>query len=91
MTSISNTEQRIPGSGDELPLLSLRAVAGLGGLLGRAPPGLVLHVPVDGLPEALGEVRVLGLPAELAAELRRVDGVAAVVAGAVAHPVEVVT
>ena len=31
-----------------------------------------------------------GLPAELAAELGGVDGVAAVVAGAVAHPVEVV-
>ena len=31
-----------------------------------------------------------GLPAQLAAELGRVDGVAAVVAGAVAHPVEVV-
>ena len=33
---------------------------------------------------------MLGLPAELAAELGGVDGVAAVVAGAVAHPVEVV-
>ena len=31
-----------------------------------------------------------GLPAQLAAELGAVDGVAAVVAGAVAHPVEVV-
>ena len=31
-----------------------------------------------------------GLPAQLAAELRAVDGVAAVVAGAVAHPAEVV-
>ena len=33
---------------------------------------------------------MLGLPAQLAAELRAVDGVAAVVAGAVAYPVEVV-
>ena len=71
-------------------LLPLRAVAGLGGLLGRAPPGLVLAVPANRLREAGGEVGVAGLPAELAAELGGVDRVAAVVAGAVAHPVEVV-
>ena len=70
-------------------LLPLRAVAGLGGLLGRAPPGLVGHVPVDGGPEALGEVGVGRPPAELALELGGVDGVAAVVAGAVGDPVEV--
>ena len=70
-------------------LLALCAVAGLGGLLGRAPPGLVLDVPVDGLLQALGEVGVRRLPAELALELRAVDGVAAVVAGAVGDPVEV--
>ena len=70
-------------------LLPLRAVAGLGGLLGRAPPGLVGHVPVDGGLEALGEVGVRRPPAELALELRAVDGVAAVVAGAVGDPVEV--
>ena len=70
-------------------LQSLGGVPGLGGLLGRAPPGLVAAVPLDGLREARGEVRVAGLPAKLAAELRAVDGVAAVVAGAVAHPVEV--
>ena len=70
-------------------LLPLRAVAGLGGLLGRAPPGLVLHVPVDRLLEPLREVGVRRPPAELAPELRRVDGVAAVVAGAVGDPVEV--
>ena len=72
-----------------LPLLPLRPVPGLGGLLGRAPPGLVLHVPVDGGLEALGEVGVRRRPAELALELGRVDGVAAVVAGAVGDPVEV--
>ena len=72
-----------------LPLLPLRAVAGLGGLLGRAPPGLVGDVPVDGLLEALGEVGVRRPPAQLALELRAVDGVAAVVAGAVGDPVEV--
>lgn len=72
------------------PLLPLRGVPPLGGLFGGAPPGLVLAVPLDGLGEALGEVGVLGLPAQLAAELRGVDRVAAVVAGAVAHPVEVV-
>ena len=70
-------------------LLPLCAVAGLGGLLGRAPPGLVGDVPVDGGPQALGEVGVGRPPAELALELRAVDGVAAVVAGAVGDPVEV--
>lgn len=74
-----------PGFG----LLPLGAVAGLGGLLGRAPPGLVLDVPVDGLLQALGEVGVGRPPAELALELGAVDGVAAVVAGAVGDPVEV--
>ncbi len=70
-------------------LLALRAVAGLGGLLGRAPPGLVLDVPVDGGLEPLGEVGVGRPPAELALELGAVDGVAAVVSGAVGDPVEV--
>ena len=71
-------------------LLALRPVPGLGGLLGRAPPGLVVAVPADRLREAGGEVGVPGLPAELGPQLGRVDRVAAVVAGAVAHPVEVV-
>ena len=70
-------------------LLALCAVAGLGGLLGRAPPGLVGHVPVDGGLQALGEVGVGRPPAQLALELGRVDGVAAVVAGTVGDPVEV--
>ena len=70
-------------------LLALCAVARLGGLLGRAPPGLVGHVPVDGGLQALGEVGVGRPPAELALELRAVDGVAAVVARAVGDPVEV--
>ena len=74
-----------PGFG----LLPLGAVARLGGLLGRAPPGLVGDVPVDCLPEPLGEVGVGRPPAQLALELRAVDGVAAVVAGAVGDPVEV--
>ena len=71
-------------------LLALCPVAGLGGLLGRAPPGLVLHVPVDRPLQALCEVGVRRPPAELALELGRVDGVAAVVAGAVGDPVEVI-
>lgn len=70
-------------------LLALCAVPGLGGLLGRAPPGLILDVPVDRLLEPLGEVGVGRPPAELALELGGVDGVAAVVAGAVGDPVEV--
>ena len=73
-----------------LCLLPLRPVARLGGLLGGAPPGLVGAVPLDGLGEAGREVGMGRLPAQLAAELGAVDGVAAVVAGAVAHPVEVV-
>ena len=70
-------------------LLALRPVPGLGGLLGRAPPGLVLDVPADGGLQPLGEVGVRRPPAQLALELGRVDGVAAVVAGAVGDPVEV--
>ena len=70
-------------------LLALSPIPGLGGLLGRAPPGLIGHVPVDRLPQALGEVGVGRPPAELALELGRVDGIAAVVAGAVGDPVEV--
>ena len=65
------------------------SVARLGGLLGRAPPGLVGDVPVDGGLEAPGEVGVRRPPAQLALELRAVDGVAAVVSGAVCDPVEV--
>ena len=65
------------------------SVADLGGLLGRALPGLVGHVPVDGGLEPLGEVGVGRPPAQLALELRAVDCVAAVVAGAVGDPVEV--
>ena len=70
-------------------LLALCAVTGLGGLLGRAPPRLVGHVPVDGGLHALGEVGVRRPPAELGLQLGGVDGVAAVVAGAVGDPVEV--
>ena len=65
------------------------SVARLGGLLDRAPPGLVGDVPVDGLLQALGEVGVRRPPAQLALQLGGVDGVAAVVAGAVGDPVEV--
>ena len=70
-------------------LLALGPVPGLGGLLGRAPPGLVGHVPVDRLLQALCEVGVGRPPAELALQLGGVDGVAAVVAGAIGDPVEV--
>ena len=81
---------KIAESSSTSPLLLLpRTITGLGGLLGRAPPGLVHDVPVDGLLQTLGEVGVRRPPAELALELRGVDGVAAVVAGAVGDPVEV--
>ena len=46
------------------------------------PPSLMLEVPLDGLLDAVLEFR-LRLPAELRVDLRRVDGVAAVVALAV--------
>ena len=81
---------KIAESSSTSPLLLLpRTITGLGGLLGRAPPGLIGDVPVDRLLEPLGEVGVRRPPAELALELRAVDGVAAVVAGAVGDPVEV--
>jgi len=48
----------------------------------------MLPVPLYGLREPLGEVRVDGPPVELALQLRGVDRIAPVVAGAVAHPVE---
>src|SRR5258708_5443464 len=46
------------------------------------PPAAVLHVPVDGLRQPVGESDARD-PAQLGADLRRVDRVAAVVAGAV--------
>ena len=66
----------------------MRRVLGLGGLLGGAPPVLVLAVPLVGGRQPLGEVGVGGEPSQLAAELGGVDGVSAVVARAVADPVE---
>src|SRR5262247_3219390 len=53
------------------------------GLDGRAP-GQVLEVPADGLCDP-GLEGVCRLPAELAADLARVDGVAAVVTRPVGH------
>ena len=55
-------------------------------LLG-APPRLVVAVPRDGCGEPGGEVLVERLPAELLAQLARVDRVAHVVTGAVVHVV----
>lgn len=78
-----------PNAGGKFSLLALGGVLRLGRRLCGAPPGLVLTVPSDRLREAGREVRVPGLPAELRPELRGVDRVAAVVAGSVAHPVEV--
>ena len=69
-------------------LLDLRGVLGLGGLLGGAPPLLVGVVPLDRGRQSLREVGVGRRPPQLAAELGGVDGVAAVVARAVADPVE---
>ena len=65
-------------------------VLGFSGGLGRLPPGAVVRVPLDGLLQALLEVRVNRLPAELGLQLRAVDRVAAVVTGTVPDPVEVI-
>ena len=48
------------------------------------PPVTVLEVPLDGLLDAVLELR-LRLPAELCVDLRRVDGIAAVMAGTVSY------
>ena len=52
--------------------------------------GPIVAVPDYGLRETRGEVGVSRLTAELGPEVGRVDRVAAVVAGAVALPVEVI-
>ena len=70
--------------------LSLLLVPGLGGGLRRLPPGAVVRVPLDGLLQALLEVRVRRLPAKLGLKLCAVDRVAAVVSWTVLDPVEVV-
>ena len=46
------------------------------------PPGFVMKVPIDGFAEA-GGVVLLGRPAKFVTDLRGIDGVAEVVAGAV--------
>ena len=69
-------------------LLALLGILGLGGVLSVAPPVLMLGVPSDGLIETLGEAGMDRLPAELVLELGGIDGIAAVMAGAVANPVE---
>lgn len=68
--------------------LALTLVPSLGRGLGGLPPRTVLRVPLDRLREARLEVRVPRLPAELGAQLGRVDRVTAVVARAVPDPVE---
>ena len=68
--------------------LALTLVPGLGRGLGGLPPRTVLRVPLDRLREARLEVRVLRRPAELGAQLGRVDRVTAVVARTVLHPIE---
>ena len=82
------------GAGDEQPhqsALTARAgVLGLGGRLLRPPPRLVRPVPADRRRQPLAEVGVPRPPAELGAQLRRVDGVAQVVARAVVDVVVVV-
>ena len=68
--------------------MSLSRVLSLCGLLGGTPPGLVLAVPLDGGRQAIGKVGMPRLPTELAPQLGGIDGVAAIVAGSVADPVE---
>src|ERR1035437_8381741 len=47
-----------------------------GGVLLRAPPGLVGAVPVDRRAEPVAEIRVARAPTELGAQLREVDRIA---------------
>ena len=69
-------------------LLALRAVAGLGGsLAGRHQDSLATYQSMVALSPRRS--RCGPAPAQLALQLRAVDGVAAVVAGAVGDPVEV--
>lgn len=70
--------------------LTLLLVFGFGGGLGGLPPVAVVRVPLDGLFQALLEVRVRRLPAKLGLKLGGVDRVAAVVAGTILHPVEII-
>ena len=71
-------------------LLPLGGALGLSDLLGWESPGLIFAAPGYGLREIRDEIGARGLPVELGPKLNRADRVAAVVAGAVAHPVEVV-
>src|SRR5699024_4113061 len=61
-----------------------------GGVLLRAPPGLVGAVPVDGRGQPGREVPVDRLPPQLLPQPTCVDRVPPVVAGPVGHVVEVV-
>lgn len=70
------------------PSLSLCGVAGLGSVLGPGPPLFVGAVPLHRLGQTGEEVGVCRPPAELVADLGRVNSVATVVAGAVVHTVE---
>ena len=74
----------------QLPLLALRLVLCLGSLLGGTPPLLIFAIPFNGRGKPFGKVGMLRLPAQLTTQLRGVNGVAAVVAGTVAHPIEIV-
>ena len=75
---------------ESAPLLPLGRILCLGGLLGGAPPGLVLAIPRNGSLKAAFEVGVLGLPSKLGPELGGVDGITTVVAGTVTYPFEVI-
>ena len=66
----------------------LPSVPLLGRLLHGTPPPLVIAIPGDGPVNPLGEARVDGPPSQLLAKLGRIDGVAAVMARTVAHPIE---
>lgn len=71
-------------------LLPLGGAPSLSRLPGWESPGLVVEVSNYGLREARREVDVRRLTAKLGPEVGHIGGVAAVVAGAIAHPVEVV-
>src|SRR6478736_5982457 len=83
--SLKNPRSSSRGRGGSLALLR---VLRLRRVLVRTPPVLVGLVPLDGVGQTGLEVLELRLPAELLAQLARLDGVAQVVPGAVVDVVE---
>lgn len=70
-------------------LLPLSTITCFGSLLGRSPPCLIGHVPINSFPQALSKIDMRRFPTKLALQLSTVDGIATIMAGAVGDPVEI--